>query len=104
MNLKEEIIKTANQKILFTRHSLDQMNKPDRLISEEEVEFTVLNGEIIEDYQEDARGRSCLVSAFTKLGRAIHVVCSPKKDYLAVVTAYIPDPKEWDATLKKRRR
>jgi len=27
--------------------------------------------------------------------RPIHVVCSPRPEYLAVITAYLPDPSEW---------
>ena len=36
--------------------------------------------------------------------RALHVVCAPKENYLAVITAYIPDPQEWDKNFKIRRR
>jgi hypothetical protein len=34
--------------------------------------------------------------------RAIHAVCSSKDDYLAIVTAYLPDPKLWSNDFKKR--
>ena len=27
--------------------------------------------------------------------RAIHLVCSPKDEYLAIITAYVPDEAEW---------
>jgi hypothetical protein len=29
-------------------------------------------------------------------GRPIHVVCSPKDDYLAIITAYLPDEEQWE--------
>jgi len=29
-------------------------------------------------------------------GRPVHVVCTPKEDYLAIITAYIPSMEEWD--------
>ena len=35
--------------------------------------------------------------------RPIHVVCSPKEDYLAIVTAYIPNKEEWENNFKKRK-
>jgi hypothetical protein len=35
--------------------------------------------------------------------RPIHVVCSYKEDYLAIITAYIPDEKDWDKVYKTRR-
>jgi len=37
-------------------------------------------------------------------GRPVHVVCAPKDDYLAIITAYIPSLDEWDATFKKRKK
>ncbi len=35
-------------------------------------------------------------------GTALHVVCSPKGDYLAIITAYRPDPQQWTADYRKR--
>jgi hypothetical protein len=32
----------------------------------------------------------------------IHVVCSPKDEYLAVITAYRPDPEQWSQDFRKR--
>ena len=40
---------------------------------------------------------------FCNEGRAIHVVCAPKEDYLAIITAYIPDKTEWAEDSKTRR-
>ena len=37
-------------------------------------------------------------------GRAVHVVCSPKADYLAVITAYLPEPAQWSPDFRERRR
>ena len=36
-------------------------------------------------------------------GRPIHVVCAPMDDYLSIITAYQPDPKEWDTDWKTGR-
>ena len=35
--------------------------------------------------------------------RSIHVVCSPKENYLAIITAYIPSVDEWEPDLRTRR-
>ena len=35
-------------------------------------------------------------------GRAVHVVCSPKDEYLAIITAYLPDEDEWTADFRER--
>ena len=61
-NLKDEIKITASKKTLFLPHAIRQMNKPERMISEAEVIDVILRGEIIEDYPEDVRRHSCLIS------------------------------------------
>ncbi|SPE37095.1 conserved hypothetical protein [Candidatus Sulfopaludibacter sp. SbA6] len=73
------------------------------MITVEEVRRAVLDGEIIEDYPEDVRGHSCLLLGPGELGRQIHVVCAPKADYLAIITAYLPEAEDWDPDLKTRR-
>ncbi|WP_422880214.1 DUF4258 domain-containing protein [Methylomarinovum caldicuralii] len=57
---------------------------------------------MIEDYPEDARGHSCLMLGRGVDGRPIHVVCAPKDEYLAVITAYIPDGKQWSKDFRVR--
>ncbi len=84
-------------------HALRQMSMPHRMITTSEVREILLNGKIIEDYPDDPRGHSCLVLGFGKESRPIHVVCSPKEDYLAVITAYIPSKSEWEDDYKTRR-
>jgi hypothetical protein len=98
-----EIIKeSAAKKILFLPHAVRQMSKPDRMISTKDIRFVLGHGEIIEDYPEDTRGHSCMILSFIDK-RPIHVVCSPKEEYLAVITAYIPNDQEWGNNYKKRK-
>jgi hypothetical protein len=73
------------------------------MITVDEVRRAVLTGEIVEDYPEDVRGHSCLMLGAGDAGRPIHVVCAPKEGYLAVVTAYLPDPADWDEGGRVRR-
>lgn len=74
------------------------------MITTAEVREVIEHGEIIEDYPEDTRGRSCLLLGRGDSDRPIHVVCAPKVDYLAVITAYIPDETEWDSDFRVRRK
>ena len=85
------------------------------MILEEEVQEIIFAGEIIEDYPEDVRfahrrlrltvrGHSCLMSGKTSAGRIVHVVCAPKVDYLAIISAYLPSPDKWEVDLRTRRR
>jgi len=73
------------------------------MIGTHEVRAVIERGEIIEDYPLDPRGHSCLILGIGDGGRPIHVVCSPKEGYLAVITAYLPDEREWTDGYKKRR-
>lgn len=94
----------ARTKLLFLSHAVTQMARPDRMITVQEVRAVVLRGEIIENYPEDARGHSCLILGMGDLGRAVHVVCAPKGDYLAVITAYLPEKREWSPDFRTRRQ
>ena len=100
--MKQKIISSANKKIFFLPHAIKQMSHPDRMISANEIRETIFHGEIIEEYPEDQRGESCLIF-HTKNNRAIHVVCAPKTEYLAIITAYIPAPDQWSSDFRVRR-
>jgi hypothetical protein len=78
------------------------MSRPDRIISTADVRGVLEQGEIIEDYPEDARGHSCLILGKGGDGRPIHIVCAPKDDYLAVITAYVPEQAQWSPDFRKR--
>lgn len=94
---------TAAQKIIFLPHAIRQMSRPERMIRVADVRRVVERGELVEDYPEDVRGHSCLLLGRGDDNRAIHVVGSPKDDYLAIITAYLPNPAEWEDGLKKRK-
>ncbi len=94
---------SAAKEILYLPHALRQMARPQRRIQRVEIEAVVWNGAVIEDYLEDVRGHSCLMSGIGHNGRPMHVVCAPKADYLAIITAYLPDPNRWDAEFRRRK-
>lgn len=94
---------SAARRILFLPHAIRQMARPERMISPAEIRSVLVNGDVIEDYPEDARGHSCLVHGRGPDGRDIHVVCAPKKEFIAVITAYIPSEAEWNQDLQTRR-
>lgn len=89
-------------RILFLPHAIRQMSHSDRMITSSEVERVLAEGEIIEDYPTDSRGHSCLILGFGDNAHPIHVVCSPKDEYLAVITAYRPDPAQWSSDFRRR--
>ncbi len=72
------------------------------MIGASEVRTVIEFGELLEDYPEDPRGHSCLMLGFGVDDRPIHVVCSPKDDYLAIITAYVPDADKWTNDFRMR--
>lgn len=98
----KRVREAARKRILFLPHAIRQMSHPDRMIAPGEVERVLFEGEIIEDYPSDPRGPSCLLLGLGDNAHPIHVVCSPKDEYLAVITAYRPDPAQWSGDFRRR--
>jgi hypothetical protein len=94
----------AQQRILYLPHALHEMNAPDELITPDEVRAVIFHGAIIEDYPEDVRGHSCLMLGYGANGRPLHVICSPKDEYLAIITVYLPDGRRWESDWKTRKQ
>lgn len=69
----------------------DDARKDDNLLISE-IEEAILNGRIIEDYEDTGRGKSCLIAGFTDSGKPIHIVCGKRGNQMVVVTVYIPKP------------
>lgn len=103
-DVRSLVIRAATIRILFLPHAIRQMLRPDRMITRLDVRRVIETGEIVEDYPDDPRGHSCLLVGFGDEQRPIHVVCAPKSDYLAIITAYLPDQSEWINNFKMRIR
>ena len=89
--------------VLWTYHV--NMRLKGRGISREIVRRGIEVAEVIESYPDDKYLPSCLLRA--EDGTMIfHVLVGfdPEGDAVRVVTAYVPDPRTWDASLRQRRR
>ena len=102
-DILERVREAAAKRILFLPHALNQMNATERMISTREVRAVIFRGELVEDYPEDAHGHSCLMLGWGDDDRPIHVVCAPKSDYLAVITAYLPNSAQWEQDWRTRK-
>jgi|GEM_PF-474323 len=102
VELHNKVRASASQRILFLPHAVRQMSRPNRMITTGEVRSVVERGIIIEAYADDPRGASCLLLGHGAQDRPIHVGCSPKVDFLAIITAYLPNPHEWSDDFKVR--
>jgi hypothetical protein len=103
-DILRQVREAAEKRILFLPHAVSQMNSPDRMISTREVRVVVFHGVVIEDYSEDVRGPSCLMLGWGEADRALHVVCAPKPDYLAIITTYLPSPEQWGPDWRTRKK
>ncbi len=103
MDILELVRRSAAKKILVLPHAAKQMLRPERMITMEEVRQVTEQGELIEDYPADVRGHSCLLVGYGDKARPIHVVCSPKDEYLAIITVYLPRAEQWDDHFRTRR-
>ena len=101
-SILERVRIAAAKRLLFLPHTIRQMSRPDRMITSQDVERAIMTGDIIEDYPEDSRGHSCLIMGAGQDLRAIHVVCAPKDEYLAIITTYRPDPTQWTPDFRER--
>lgn len=94
------------ERLYYTGHARDEMEAEELgEIREEEVTEAVLEGNIIETYQEDEPYPSCLIYGRTSNNRPLHVVCAYSyEDSLAIIiTAYQPDPEQWIDFTRRRK-
>jgi len=75
-----------------------------RKIDDEEVEFILTNGQIIELYDNDFPLPSLLLNGHTEAGRPLHVVVgiNLSEIKLIIITVYEPNPLLWTENLSRR--
>jgi len=102
LKLKETVVDIQNiidsirrNRIRITDHA-DEEAQADRL-SFDEIFFSVLRGEIIEDYPADKPYPSCLIYGDSFTGEPIHSVWAWNVEtrWAVLITVYRPDPKRW---------
>ena len=82
-------------RVRITDHA-DEEAKDDDLTFEE-IRFSVLHGEMIEEYPDDRPYPSCLVYGRTPRGQPVHSVWAYNEGngWAVVITVYRPDPDRW---------
>ena len=78
----------------YTSHAVERTTE--RRISRIEIEKTIATGKILEEYPDDKYGPSCLVYGKTNAGRPLHVLVSSPPSAVKIISAYEPDPDEWE--------
>ena len=95
MNIEYIIEAIREGRVRITDHA-DEEAIDDNLMFDE-IYYSVMQGEIIEDYPTDKPFPSCLVMGKNFSGQAIHSVWAynPKNQWVVLITVYRPDPDLW---------
>lgn len=76
----------------FSDHVINKCDQ--REIDIEKLVFSIIRGELLEDYPKDPRGHSCLILSYIN-GRPVHTVCGLTWEGTVFITAYWPEEPEW---------
>jgi hypothetical protein len=95
MDIDQLVSAIRNSRVKITDHA-DEEAVDDNLTFEE-IYFSVLHGEIIEEYSEDKPYPSCLIMGRTFSSEPIHSVWAynPETAWGVLVTVYRPSPARW---------
>jgi len=104
VDIRHIIDAIRNNRIRITDHA-DEEAQADYL-SFDEIFFSVLQGEIIEDYPTDKPYPSCLIYGDSFTGQPIHSVWAynPETEWAVLITVYRPDPARWINWRTRRKR
>lgn len=104
VNIQDIIEAIRYDHIRITDHA-DEEAQADHL-SFDEIFFSVVQGEIIEEYLTDKPFPSCLIFGNSFKGEPIHSVWAynPKTKWTVLITVYRPDPERWVDWRKRRKR
>lgn len=95
LDIDEIVEAISSNRIRITDHA-DEEAQIDQL-KYDEIYFSALHGEIIEDYPTDNPYPSCLIFGETFSGDPVHSVWAynHKNKWAVLITVYRPDPKKW---------
>ena len=95
MNVADIVKAIEASRVRITEHADEEA--ADDCLSYEEIYFSVIHGEVIEDYPEDKPYPSCLILGWSFSGEPIHSVWAynPANGWAVLITVYRPDPERW---------
>lgn len=104
LNLEDVVTCFRDGRYFITRHGYEELDNDNITIDILERAIGDDSPEIIEDYPNDPRGASCLISGWVDPEHSIHVVMGVSSDNPVVVTAYTPNDTEFYPPDYRRRK
>ncbi|NOY76263.1 MAG: DUF4258 domain-containing protein [Calditrichaeota bacterium] len=103
MNLNAIIQAIKNHNIRISDHAVEEAENDGFQFSE--IFYSVLHGEIIEDYPNDKPFPSCLIFGLSRNNEPIHTVWAYNNSnhWAVLITVYRPDVQKW-INWKERRK
>jgi len=86
MDIDEIKTKMKNNEYIYTLHAETERKSDD--LTFYQIEESVINGEILEQYPDTGRGASCLIVGFSE-NIPIHTVCGWRGEKIAIITVYV---------------
>ena len=95
MDIENIINAIRNSRVRITDHADEEA--ADDGLTFEKIYFSVIHGEVIEDYPNDKPYSSCLILGNNFSGEPIHSVWAynPENFWAVLITVYRPDPERW---------
>ncbi len=83
-----------------THHA--EKEREEESISLIDIKNAIINGQIIENYPNDPRGKSCLINGKSMDDKPIHAVCGYEEDKpIRIITTYRPQKPKWVSPTKR---
>ena len=103
MSIEEIAAAIGNDRVRVSDHADEKAAEQDLAL--DDILFTVLHGEILEDYPSDFPYPSCLVLGETVGGLVVHSVWAynVRSGWAVLITVYRPDSKRWINWRQRRR-
>ena len=88
--------------IYWTDHVLKRIRE--RGIQRDSVKHCIMTGRVIEEYPDDYPFPSCLILGCTVDLKPLHVVVGIGNGLIWIISAYYPNPYEWNEDYSVRRK
>ena len=104
MQINEIKILAKNDRIAFKNHAILRMHE--RKIFADEIKDALLNGKIIEEYEDNLPLPSYLILGTTINGKLLHIVVAIDTaiKILWIITVYVPTLDRWEEGFRTRRK